>query len=589
MATYTGYAAPALISFRPRPPGTPYVWNAGGWDIAWDYFWGGNSKNFDGWNINWDQNWSGLGAGVFLTRNAAIELDSIAVRGTYTNNRPINLRNFNFTGHVAPSYADIFYNRILIEPIFIDFGTIISDQTRTLMVFNGFFSNVTLDDIVQQAFDVGMELVGDPAPTSYFPLQERTYEIRVNIAGPPNIDASLVFDWQAGIDSIAVTITGSRIVMLPVTFRDRVRETLVWRTDVLNSYNGTEQRVRSRLSPRQQLSIRAYLDRLERNRVENLIYGWRKRIWALPMWIESRPAEAVTAGESVINADTRYGDFRVGRLAVLWESPRKFDVFQIQDLSANTITANRSINQDFPSPVLMPVRSARMLRDPTRNASGHDGVLDAQFEVTDNITLPTSASPVQYLGEDVYFEEPLVTSDDGLRDGYQHRIDLMDFQTGVVEIFAPWNHIRINREFELVLDGQQEIWEFREWLHRRGGRQRPFYMPTYENNLILLTPGTLTDAFEVKEDDYSTQSASRNHIVFFLKDGSHLFRTIIASEVTVDSTTSIRVSEVLNVNADDVDQISYVGLKRLASDRIELTWLPNNVATSNVPITELKP
>lgn len=581
------------------------------WGFWWDENWGGNVNLHDGWNVNWDENWGGsYPGGYFKAKDHAhfhhkrywdynwgfdwgsgLFPGTNLLNGAYSNNRPIAMRGFNHTGHLAGGHADAFYNRILIEPVLLDFGTVLSEQVLSFLVFNGFFESKQLDNVIESGFDAGLVFSGETTPRSYFPLEEETYDVTANTLGGPTIDADLTFDWESPISNITIEIVGSRIVLLPVTFRAGLKEYLVWKTDVLNSYNGTEQRVRVRLSPRQQIAARAYLDRNEMHRVENLIYGWRKREWGIPMWPEARRLDsAVTSGDFTVNASTLYGDFRTTRLAMLWEHPRKFDVFQIDSLTASTITATRGINDDFPADAfLMPVRAARMMRDPVRSASGYDAVLQVLLEVTDNITLTTSASAIQWNGEDTYFIEPLAEDERGVDDSYEHRMDFIDFGSGVVDWNAPWDNIRIKRGFELVLDGLQDIWEHREWLHRRAGRLRPFYMPTFENNFKLLSQGNVADSFRAERNDYSTQSTARNTIAFKMTDGSYEIRTATGAVVNVADELEVTFTPNLDRDASEIDEINFFGLKRLSSDRIELEWQPNNVVFTTVPITELGP
>jgi hypothetical protein len=529
--------------------------------------------------------------GTWTAGHVAHSASVNAASGAFTNNQPISLRGLSFSGVVAPGINSVFYNRILVEPVRIDFGSIVSEQSRVITVFNGYLTGQTLSSIDEVGFDSGMTLAGDSPPSLYLPLQEKSYLLTVTVAGQPQIDASIDLNWTALGLVISIVVLGSRIVLLPVTFRSRVVETLVWSTDVITAYDGGEQRIRVRRSPRQQLRVKAYLDRADRNRVENLLVGWRRRVWAVPMWIEARVASSpVTAGDEVVNVDTRWGDFRVDSLAVLWESSTKFDVFQVGGLTDSTITLLRGFNDDYAAPIVMPVRSARMTRDPIRTASGYDGVLGADLEVTDNIAFDPDPSDVQLLGEDFYDVTPLYDEGgDGVDDEYEHRIEVLDYGSGIVQQYAPWSGIKINRKFDLVLEGLEEVWEHRMWLHRRAGKLRPFYMTTYENNFFILSEGNIGDTIVVRQNSYASQGYERNHVAFRLKaDGSYVFKTVLDAEDLPDGSISITLDSALNYDATAVDELSFVGLKRLASDRQSLTWMPNNVALTELSIKEIE-
>lgn len=585
MATYSGYYKnPVAIGITAAQSFVP----AEGWGRNWGNFWNSPASPFRGWNHEWGKNWSSVGQGTFEAGGFASDI--FAQAGPATTFGPLAFVENNFTGVGGIGFGSVFYNRILIEPIKVDFGSIVSDQTVEINIFNGYLQNSTLSDLIKTNFDAGITLTADTTPIDYLPLEEKMYSVKATLNGPPQTDAVLTFDWLAPISDISIPITGSRIVLLPVTFRSRVKETILFKTDILNSYNGTEQRIKVRLNPRHRLAIRAYLDSNERFRVENLIYGWRNRIWAIPMWIEARYATApITQGDTTINVSTLYGDFRVGSLAIIWGGPRSYDVFQISAKTDTSIDLDRGVNANYDNPIIMPIRSARMIKDPTRYTTGHDAILETIVEVTDNLVTPAAASSIQYNGLDTFFMEPLQTGTDGAPDKYEHRIDLMDNTSGVVELFSPWNYLRVKREFELILEGAQEIWETRAWLYRRAGRLVPFYMPTYENNLRLLSTGFITDSFEVAEDDFSTQSSARKTIAFKLTNGTYEFRTIANADINIAGNTSITLTTSINVDASIISEINYFGMKRLSSDNIEIDWMPNNVASVTLPITELSP
>jgi hypothetical protein len=513
------------------------------------------------------------------------------IDGILINNQPITLRQTNFSGYIAPGINSVFYNRILVEPVYIDLGSIINEQQRFILVFNGYLVSQTLSSIDENSFDTGMSLAGDSAPIIFSPLEEKTYSLTATVAGPPQIDASIDYNWFALGLEITVSIIGSRIVLLPVVYRSRVVETLEWKTDMILSYNGDEQRIRLRRSPRQRLRVEAYLDRVERNNVENLLVGWRKRIWAIPMWIEGRRADSsIVQDDTIINVNTLYGDFRVDSLAVVWENAEKFDVFQIAGITASTLSLYRGVNDDYLNPWIVPVRSARMTRDPIRIASGYDAIFNGDFEVTDNIAFDPDPSDVQYLGEDFCDIQPLYDEGgDGAQDSYIHRIETLDFGVGVVQQYAPWDNIKFSRKYELLLEGLAEIWEHRLWLHRRAGMLRPFYATTYENNFFIVSEGNIGDTFEVEQNNYVNQGAERNHIAFRLKStGEYALKTVLSVENLPNGNIGIVMDSALNEDASNVEEISFVGLKRLDSDRQTLTWMSNNVVATEFDVREIE-
>lgn len=531
-----------------------------------------------------------LAAQTILVTTPAGHLGSLPPGSGTLTQVPPDYAESNYNGVLGGGYADIFYNRILLEPSDIDLGNLVSSQSRTITVFNGYFSNQTLQTITASGND-GLTLTGDLAPPDvpYGILEERTYTLAIDADGPPSVDAAYNFNFQ-GLDQVRLTVVGSRIVVMPYYVNAPATERLQWLTNTIVSRNGTEQRISLRGKPRQSFSMSAFISPNELNRADNLLYGWREQFWALPVWSECRVPSPVTVGDNVINVDTRYGDFRASSLAIIWKSPREFDVFEIQSLTTNTITLDRGVNDTYINASLAPVRIARLAADPRRLTTGFRGRIETNFNVSDNPSYIPKVTPAneQYNGIAVYLEGPLLNRE-YVEDVYTQNIEVVDYQTGPIEVFSPWVNTKIDRQFALLFDGLQEVWEFKSFLAARKGKRVPFYMPTFENNLRIRGTGTLGTPIEVESDEIAGQGSTRTTIAVSLLDGTWLFRTIVGSSIDSSGNTQVSLNIPLNVDAATIDFISFMGLKRLTSDQIEITWAPNNVANVVVPITEITP
>lgn len=181
------------------------------------------------------------------------EQATLALTSSITDAQPLTLYTQAVTGYIAPAFSDIFYNRILVEPVSIALGNLIAEQTRVIKVFNGYFEDRTLETIDQISVD-GLMLVGDATPTTFAALQEREYTVTISLDGPPPIAAQYIFNFAGTDDDVTVNITGSRIVLIPYYGSAPATEILEWNTNTLIATDGSEQRVRLRTKPRQRLN-----------------------------------------------------------------------------------------------------------------------------------------------------------------------------------------------------------------------------------------------------------------------------------------------------------------------------------------------
>lgn len=508
--------------------------------------------------------------------------------GSIVRNEPISEIPQAYSAWRMPTFLDDYYNRIHIRPSNVNVGNLVSEQQFAIEVWNGFFNNRYLQNIQVQNGG-GISLVGAAPPATWAALETKTYQLTVTTDGPPDINAIFRFDWDGTADDANLTVLGSRIVALPYIFEAPAKEVLEWKTDVLTTNDGSEQRVRLRKKPRQSFNVTYPIPYREMARAENLVYGWLTRRWAVALWSEAQQVGTLLAGTTVINIDTTASDYRDGAPIMIWESNRKSATADVGIVSAGTLTLNRPLAETFNNPWIVPVRLGRIVGNVSRATSGYNGSLEMTYEFSDNIDLDPPAAPTQFLGYDVYFDEALKNGE-ALTDSLQARVDVVDYGTAAgASFYSPWTYTRIGRPYKFLLQGLQDIWNFRKFLHRRAGRLRPFWVPTFENNMRVAQTGELTQSIEVYADDYREFAPERTHIGILLDDGTWLLRTINAATASGADTAVIGLDAPININAGRIRQISFLGLKRLDADRVELQWNSNRVLECTVRMMEIQP
>ncbi len=508
--------------------------------------------------------------------------------GTWVTGVPIPVISQSLVGCEVTSYVDIFYNRVVVEPNPLDVGNITFDTTKQLTVFNAFFTPKTLDNIIPTNL-VGVNITGPALPVVLEGLQEIVYNVEFLISvGPPSINGTFLFDFEVGINSITVIVLGTRVVAFPYLFQPGLQETVRWNTQVMTSNDGSEQRTRLRNAPRQFFAGNMAIPMGRVAALDTLLYGWRTNSYALPVSSECRQLTSpVAINDTTIQVNTDFADFRVDGLIMIYKSPKDFELLIIQSFTSSSIVVTTGATKAFDiSALVMPTRIARMLSSPIRNTDGNLQRLGFSFQVTDNIVLATSASATQYKGLDVYLKQPL-TIDKFAIDTYTSRVDVIDFQSGITATFAPWKKTKIQRQFGDQFETQGGVWSYRLWLHRRAGKHRPFWMPTFENNLNLITETGLLDVHLIIVDDgQAFLSSERNDLAIRTTDGNWLFREI-ASITPSGSDLDVTVTTNIGIDASLVDFISFMGRKRLTSDSLEIIWGGNNSSAVTVPITEI--
>lgn len=357
-------------------------------------------------------------------------------------------------------------------------------------------------------------------------------------------------------------------------------ESLEWLTDAITSHSGLDARSRYRDKPRRAYEVRAVLTHPDYTRAANILFDGAAYPWAMPIWPERTAVDGVTAGASSLTADTdtaSYGDW-----AIIWETPRKWEVVEIAEIdSTGDLILFGTVQADYGSARIMPLRLGRIQQIPTSVTSKPIGSVRFVWQSDDNVR-SDPAAPAQYAGNDIYFDCPLLDGD-GVQDGYMARIDVMDELTGLVDTKSPWAANRRTRQHKVFRKDRAESWDYRQWLHRRAGQYRAFWMPTFSRDIRIITTGALATQLLIHDDGYE----SREHIAVRTVAGAWVTRAVDTVARIDTDTLQITLATSLGIDAAEVDIACYLILYRLAADRVEIEHMGHDQTMSVVPTVEV--
>lgn len=377
------------------------------------------------------------------------------------------------------------------------------------------------------------------------------------------------------------------LVLLPLWPRQGVVESLDWMTYVMVSEDGSEEATQLRLSPRQAFRMSYYVSSDRQARINNIVYGGRTLQWWVPAWPQVQSVGPVTAGLTVLPCETRYSEFRDGGFLMLWDSPEHCQIIEINAVTGDTAIALASATEAFEDAWLMPVRVGYLDQAPGRQLNGRNSVLTMNFNVEDNEALVVPA-PAQYLGLDLYTDPGLLNGGE-LGEQLTARFDVFDEGTGPVSYAAPWVYNRPARVHRMMGADAAEAWAIRQFLHRRMGRSVQFWLPTFEADFRVNDSGPITGSLSVYPDDYVGFAAAREHVAIETPAG-WLARRITATNLLGANELQLVFDASLGgVQASAIKRISFLGRKRLDTDRAEVNWIGGTASTCAVSTVEIAP
>jgi len=513
--------------------------------------------------------------------------DSVKTAWTMSQSRVI----VNPSVHVLPRaavitrhYVDDYYYRIHIIPTALDLGNLLSVQERDIFIWNAYFVAKTLESVTKE--NAGGIAITEPEapPTVFAPLEERNYIVSISLDGPADIDAQILFAFT-GENILVLLIIGSRIVLFPWVPNWEFIEKLSWFTDVLKTRQG-EQRIALRDAPRQAYSFQFWLDEQQFTAAKIMADKWNYRVWGLPVWIESAITSA-NIGATEIVFDTTNADWREGGLGAFRASDTDFEIFEVVSIVTNQITIKLPLAKAWNNAHIFPVRLARTpegieFGHPVNNRIYNE--MTADFLVEDSVYLGESDFAL-YDGYEVYEDTNARVSAISER----IRLPQVEFDNGQGPV--AYEQTCDYSDFAMTLgkmaEGKADTWRWRQWLHSRKGRQKPFLLPSWNRDLMPIEPITGSGIILIcKATNLPLYGEFPLRVRIEMKSGVIYYRKIIGAESGDPGKENVFLDECLGVayNPEDFKWVSYLYLTRLNTDTVEIKYYGYMYNKTSLPI-----
>jgi hypothetical protein len=510
----------------------------------------------------------------------------------YTKNYPVSQDNIrNHAGDIAHAFGRDWYDRIHVVPAMINLGNLLSNQTREIEVWNAHFTNKLLSSIDGTGTS-GMNLIEpDEAPTTFAPLESRIYHLQISNIGAPTINASFEFNFPGEVPTLQVV--GSRVTIWKTrpNWKREVTERWVWLTDVLTAYDNTEQRIKLRDKPRREYEFQVTAWAQERQEMENALWGWQHRVFAVPVWQDQRQLlTSVPAGGSAINLNTTGTEFEEDGLVILANHAGEAEAQEILSLDANSIALKLPLEKAWPSGTYVyPARLGRIgdTQKLTRLTPDiAEMVVNFRFEDGAGSFITAQDSTATYRGLPVLEDKPNWAGD--LEAEFYHKISEYDYQTGGV--FTEYEGTAPNRlqQFRWFLNGRGAIDRYRKWLYARAGRLTPFWLPSQTPDFkVTQTIGGSSTQITVRNTgytQYARQQNGRKDIRIELLDGTIHYRRVLDAAILSSTEENLEIDLALSTSVIQPSQIklvSFLSLSRLDQDQLEIAWKTPQFAESN--------
>jgi hypothetical protein len=173
------------------------------------------------------------------------------------------------------------------------------------------------------------------------------------------------------------------------------------------------------------------------------------------------------------------------------------------------------------------------------------------------------------------------------------RFSVLNPLTGMVSVSVQDSSPADRREVEWLGLDFAEVASFRAFLAARQGRLKPFWMPTYQDDLVLNT-GTSSGegTLEIKYCGYSVNlfpgGGARRHL-WLMNPATGLgqaVKVLLASDM-LNGTEALSLVDPLAQTVNTKWRVMFLRLLRLDDDQVNLEWIGRGIARARFTVREL--
>lgn len=388
----------------------------------------------------------------------------------------------------------------------------------------------------------------------------------------------------------------------PDTSENNFSEIITFNNDIITSFSGKEQRILLVQQPRYSVEFSYSFFGKELNNFNSFIYNNQVKENYIPIWFNSDFIEENYINGDTIYITTLYKDYFVGQKIMLIDGLNNYDVATIKTINHNNIVIeeeNLSRSYDAFSTDLVPLKIGRLkstLSKTLLTANVAKVTLSFDIKVSDDkIIDDVDVSFPIYDDKFLILKQP--NRINPISQVFNRNVYELDLGFGVREFEELQDQYFINYNYIHELTTRKEINEYKSFINKISGRQKSFYMPSFEVDFIhqenieyLSTNNELIVNKQNKENYKDTFGQKKRKIIIIFKDSTYLINEIIDSNSIDDEFESLLLTEnfTSDFNSNEIDHIMFLNESRFLNDTFVFEYLTNDICRINKNIRILK-
>lgn len=512
-----------------------------------------------------------------------------------------------YAGDRMLSFFDDWYFRVHFFPLQLSFGTFAQQITRSVTIWNAYpYDRQLLSVDLVDSEASGVLFSAPLLPFTFKPLAIAPASFTALQRGPDAISEVGTLNFAA-IGDRDLAITGFRIQppdshLWPFkpNWSTPWSATYEWKTDIISSRNGTEQRRATRVAPRRSLSFANVVRPEAQIEFKRMISRRSKGTFAV-----ADPTTHVLVSVPVSNQDSA-----ILTAVPWWVAPDKYVVFeygeqrvrrQVKEVDGPNVTFWLTDGLSWPAGTRVYPGLVCELPDEfsTTRRSQRVSSYNVTFEVVPGSSpLESLGTPFELFdGREVLPFRHNWTENQTLV--FLRPSELVGFPYGVQDRFYPAPTPRFRVQLTTSFKSSAEAATLRQFATRMRGRQGEFYMSLGTDDLVPhldLLPNVDTQYLRTEGSaDFlayrENETARAIEVVLF--DGTVLRRVIDSVEYVDDmqgesTQFNLRGQWPYTILLADIQKVSFLHVWRLSSDTYDESWDTSSVCRVQINFETLK-
>jgi hypothetical protein len=175
-----------------------------------------------------------------------------------------------------------------------------------------------------------------------------------------------------------------------------------------------------------------------------------------------------------------------------------------------------------------------------------------------------------------------------LREHISRQVDIFDNGSGPIEIEIQNNWVNSTKMITFDTVTRAERWAARQWIHSRRGKQKGFWLPSWNVDLVsLVDVSAASTSLTCLPIGYPLYYGVKD-IMIQLTDGSKVYNRVLSATTDGDGNEVLGLENPIGVElpVSSIDYICFMSHVRFNSDRIEVRHSYAGRATMSIPVIE---